>query len=96
MEDLDGKSIPKEIDEVREILEAQRVIDEIIVANANAIKRIDQEIKEIKQKPPKVKVPIDTIEKESIDIIVKTVKKKCRYFNSARADGGPRYPSAHA
>ena len=81
VEALEGRSIPKEMDEVREILEAQRVVDEIIVANADAIKRIDQEMKEIKQKPPKVKVPIDTIEKESSDIIVKTVKKKCRYFN---------------
>ena len=53
VEALEGRSIPKEMDEVREILEAQRVVDEIIVANADAIKRIDQEMKEIKQKPQK-------------------------------------------
>ena len=34
----------KEKDEVEEILQAQLMIDQIIVANSDAIKRIDREI----------------------------------------------------
>ena len=40
-------SIPLEVDEIKEILEAQTVIEEVIVANSDAISRIDREIKEI-------------------------------------------------
>ena len=83
VEALESTGIPKEMDEVKEILEAQRVIDEIIVANADAIKRMDREMKEIKEKKQEQKAPIDTPENEigDGDGEVKTVKKKCRYFN---------------
>ena len=81
VEALESTGIPKEMDEVKEILEAQRVIDEIIVANADAIKRMDREMKEIKEKKQEQKAPIDTSENEIGDGEVKTVKKKCRYFN---------------
>ena len=81
VEALESTGIPKEMDEVKEILEAQRVIDEIIVANADAIKRMDREMKEIKEKKQEQKAPIDTFENEIGDGEVKTVKKKCRYFN---------------
>ena len=69
VEALEGKDKQKEIDEVSEILEAQRVIDEIIVANADAIKRIDQEMKERKENPPKVEVSTDTIEKGMVILL---------------------------
>ena len=42
---LEMKIEPK--DENKEILEAQEVIDETIVANSDAIKRIDKEIEEM-------------------------------------------------
>ena len=58
VEALEIKGIPKEMDEVKEILEAQRVIDEIIVANADAIKRMDREMKEIKEKKQEQKAPL--------------------------------------
>ena len=76
VEALESTGIPKEMDEVKEILEAQRVIDEIIVANADAIKRMDREMKEIKEKKQEQKAPIDTSENEIGDGEVKTVKKK--------------------
>ena len=44
VEALGKKLDAKEIDEVKEILDAQKVIDEVIVANSDAIKRIDKEI----------------------------------------------------
>ena len=70
VEALESTGIPKEM-------------DEIIVANADAIKRMDREMKEIKEKKQEQKAPIDTSENEIGDGEgeVKTVKKKCRYFN---------------
>ena len=47
VEDLKMKLSIKENEEIREILEIQRVIDEVIVANSDAINRIDKEIKEM-------------------------------------------------
>ena len=78
---MEKKNIPKEKDEVNEILEAQAIVDKIIAAKADAIKRIDQEIKELKENKTKHKRPIDTIDKEINVGAVKTVQKKCRYFN---------------
>ena len=62
---MEKKNIPKEKDEVKEILEAQAIVDKIIAAKADAIKRIDQEIKELKENKTKHKRPIDTIDKVS-------------------------------
>ena len=52
------KSIEKNIlseenQEIRKILETQRVIDEVIVANSDAIKRIDNEIEKLSKKESK-------------------------------------------
>ena len=53
VEALQEKSVPTEAEEIKEILDAQRIIDEIIVANSDAIRRIDREIKELtEQKMP--------------------------------------------
>ena len=46
---LEKRNVPKELDEVKEILDAQKVIDEVIVANPKTIKRIDMEINEFTQ-----------------------------------------------
>ena len=42
VEALQEKSVPKEVEEIKEILDAQRIVDEIIVANSDAIRRIDR------------------------------------------------------
>ena len=50
----------KENEEIKEIIKTQKVIEEVLVANSNAIKRIDREIVEITSKKS---VPIvDTLE----------------------------------
>jgi hypothetical protein len=66
---LESKRIPKEINESKEILEVQRVIDEIIVVNADAIKRMDREMKEIKEKKQEQNAQIDTSENEISDLV---------------------------
>ena len=48
VEALEKKEIPNEKDEVKEILEAQKVIDKIIASNTESIKRADKEINELK------------------------------------------------
>ena len=45
VEVLEKKTPPDDNNEIKEIIETQKVIDEIIVANADAIKRIDKELK---------------------------------------------------
>ena len=48
IEALENKRDKKENTEIKEIIDAQTVIDEILVANTDAIKRTDKEIKERK------------------------------------------------
>ena len=78
----------KENEEIKEIIKTQKVIEEVLVANSNAIKKIDREIVEITSKKS---VPIvDTLE-ESIEKEVSEVnnvakgkrkcKQKCRYIH---------------
>ena len=47
VESLVEKVSKQENDEIKEIIETQKVIDEVIVANSDAIHRIEKEIKEI-------------------------------------------------
>jgi hypothetical protein len=46
-EALAKKNLPKEDKEIKEILETQSVIEEVLVANSDATKRIDKEIAKI-------------------------------------------------
>ena len=48
IEDLKEKFEDNKLNEVREIIEAQRVIDEIVVTNSDAIKQIKTEIMQLK------------------------------------------------
>ena len=47
MENLEKKVSQKESTEIQEIIDTQKVLDEIIVANLDAIKRIEKEMKDI-------------------------------------------------
>ena len=79
---LEKKTPINDDKEIQEIVEAQQVIDAIIVANSDAIKRIDKEMQEISAKQHVNETDSDTIEKEVSDDDVKTIKgKRCRYFN---------------
>ena len=114
VESIEKKISLKENEEIREILETQRVIDEVIVANSDAIKRIDKEIEKLSKKEtkerkvtgeetcnttvgvvkPKTKQTAekvndvavnnesnDALEKENVDVVSKSKRKKCRYFD---------------
>ena len=82
VEVLEKKTPPDDNHEIKEIIETQKVIDEIIVANADAIKRIDKELKkselktyvEAKDTPSKGHVDVD-------GVVGERKKKRCRYFN---------------
>ena len=76
VETLEKKEVPKEIDEVKDILEAQKVIDKILAENAESIKRIDHEMDEWKKNNDKRKAPMDTIDKETNVSVVKAGKKE--------------------
>ena len=47
MEDLKKNILPMENEEIKEILETHKVIDEVVVANSDAIKQIDLKLNEI-------------------------------------------------
>ena len=48
IEDLEEKLVENKLNEVKEVLETQRVIDEVVVANSDAIRHIKTEIIQIK------------------------------------------------
>ena len=81
MEALGKKLYAKEIDQVKKILDAQKVIDEVRVANLDAIKRIDREIKDLVMKKKLVEVQNDALENTTRDVTENSVRKKCRYYN---------------
>ena len=47
IEELKKRVLKKRNEEIQEIIDAQKVVDEVIVANSDAIKRIDKEIQKI-------------------------------------------------
>ena len=67
VENLQKKDQVSENREIQEIIDTQRVIDEIIVANSDCIKRMEKEIKDISVKKAKSKVIHDVIEEVSDD-----------------------------
>ena len=82
VEALDKRT--KENEEIKEIIKTQKVIEEVLVANSDAIKRIDREIVEINSK--KARPVVDTVEESTEDEVkdvnnVKKAKRKCKYFN---------------
>ena len=93
VERLERKISKEENDEIKELIETQRVIEEVIVANGDAIKRIDKEIENINKEAKLTKTNLlsndqkDTLERADGDIAeksvlsVKRMMKRCRYFN---------------
>ena len=49
VEAIEQKLALKDLDAIREIIDAQKVVDEILVDNSNAMKMIDRELKELKK-----------------------------------------------
>ena len=81
VDNLEKKINVKDDKEIQEIVEAQQVIDAIIVANADAIKRIDKEMRDISEKQHVKEAKSDIIEKDSDDAVKVIKRKRCRYFN---------------
>ena len=54
-------------------MDSQKVIDEVIVANADAIKRINKEIKELTDKDTCINLPKETFENEDC-------MERCKWF----------------
>ena len=86
VEGLEKKVENKERNELKEIMESRRVIEEVIVANSVAIKKIETEIIEITKKNNCENVKKEDLEsftgvKKVKSVMVKEGKKKCRYFN---------------
>ena len=74
---MERKVDEKENKEIKEILNAQAIIDEILVANSDAIKRIDKEIQNIIVNKDLTKDSENAVPEEEAG--KKT--KKCKYFN---------------
>ena len=76
VEALEKKTVPNKQDEVKEIMETQRVIEEVLVANSDAIKRIEKEIVQI-MNTKEVSLPhSDTIKTMEKEIKEGSAKKK--------------------
>ena len=69
-EALAKNTLPKEDKEIKEILETQRVIEEVLVANSDAIKRIDKEIAKI-QNTETLYVSAHEATKETVEFFCK-------------------------
>lgn len=89
VEVIEKKLLLTKDDEIKEIIDTQKVIEGVIVANGDAIKRIDEEIKELTKKTD---VIIQTEEavgsssreetREGYDVSSRVTKRKrCRYYN---------------
>ena len=80
MESLEKKVSVKENTEIQEIIDAQQLLDEIIVANSDAIKRIEKEIKEIAVNKSSKAAPEEIIEADD-NVKKGNKRRKCRYYN---------------
>ena len=82
VDNLEKKNQVSENREIQEIIDTQRVIDEIIVANSDCIKRMEKELKDISGKKAKSKAIHDVIEEVVSDHTTEIKKRKrCRYYN---------------
>ena len=63
--------------EIKEILKSQMVIDEVIVTNSNAIKRLDKEIMQVHIKKERKIIK----HSKEVEIAKQKSKRKCRYFD---------------
>ena len=84
VEVIEKKVLPVENDEIQKILDTQKVIEEIMGANADAIKRIDRELRDLSKKEAVISQEKDSLEKACSDVlegVKKSKRKKCRFFN---------------
>ena len=80
VENMQKENEVSENDEIQEIIDAQQLLDEIIVANSDAIKRIEKEIKEIAVNKSSKAAPEVIIEADD-NVKKGNKRRKCRYYN---------------
>ena len=80
---LQKKESPKLDAEIKDIIETQKVVDGVIGANSEAIRRIEREIKIIENSRSEHELVNDATGKLDNDTISKESKKtkRCRYYN---------------
>ena len=106
LESLEKKISNQENDEIREIIETQKVIDEVIVANSDAIRRMDKEIKDITDHrlEASTKINLETsksnekgheepIQDQKEKNQVK--RKRCKHFNKGHCKYSNRCRNSH-
>ena len=83
VEVIEKKLLLTKDDEIKEIIDTQKVIEGVIVANGDAIKRIDEEIKELTKKTEEAVGSSSREEtREGYDVSSRVTKRKrCRYYN---------------
>ena len=79
VENLEKKVSQRENNEIQEIVDAQQMLDEIIVANSDAIKRIEKEMREISKNKSANEVSEEIIELPND--VKKANRTKCRFYN---------------
>ena len=77
---LEVKTINDDEKEIKEIIETQKVIDEIIVSNADAIKNLGKEITKL-QKEKERNDNCKAVEASTKKLIDNGMRRKCRYYN---------------
>ena len=75
VESLEKKLVPKETDEIKELLDKQKVIEEGIATNETALSRIDKEIENLAHKVNASNDRKETLRSTGVGI------KMCRYYN---------------
>ena len=75
VESLEKKLVPKETDEIKELLDKQKVIKEGIATNETALSRIDKEIENLAHKVNASNDRKETLRSTGVGT------KMCRYYN---------------
>ena len=78
---LEKRMLERENEEVKEILEKQRVLEEVLAANSEAITRIDMEIEKMGQAKVEVEASKDATTEQVYSDNGTANPKKCRYYN---------------
>ena len=81
VETLERKISEKENEDIKEILDSQAAIDKILVANSEAIKRIDTEIQRLVAAKDRNDVNKDVHNTDFGDGNLKKKQKKCKFYN---------------
>ena len=78
---IEEKRTEDEDKDIKEIVETQRVIDEILVSNSDAIKRLNRELLKAQEANAKKSSETVNVDAAQHEIVRNHNKRKCRYYN---------------